>query len=393
MEIKGRIFDGLDLHSSATLTYDENTGRIEGLDETRGTGSEESVTFLPGLIDTHIHFFGTGNHNLMDWVLTDISTVTIRSVADARALLMAGFTTVRTMGDKVSISMSRAERNGFLEGPRIISSGFSLAETGGNDDPKSLPHDFAKDISYSYYCDSPWECRRAVRMNIRNGAESTKAYSSTSFSGGGNVKTELTVEELSAIVDESHKANFKAASHAYGEEAIQNSLDAGFDSIEHGLGLTEDQASIMKKKGTYYVPTLAIYTSKRRTTNAFRNELVGRHLDKDVGIAADAGVKITTGTDFLGADDGPHGQNYREIVCLSDYIGPEAAVKAGTSVAAACLGLKNVGILKRGYQADLIAVRGDPISDPTKLKPENVILVVKQGKVYKDVDGLLRNER
>lgn len=393
MIFRGRTFDGTRLMENAEFKVSDETGLIEYLEESRGSaevanGKEiqnKEVTFLPGLIDTHIHFFGTGNHSLNDWVLTDKVIVTIRSVEDSRNLLNAGYTTVRTMGDKVSIAMSKAERMNLLFGPRIMSAGFSLAETGGNDDPRNFELDFAQKISYSYYCDSPWECRRAVRMNLRDGAESIKAYSSTSFAGGGKVKNQLTLEELSAIADESHKGLVTAASHAYGESAINNSVLAGFNSIEHGLGLTERLAEEMKKRGTFYVPTMSTYVGSENSGNATRNEMIKKHLDKEVKLAMDIGVKIAAGTDFVGSSDDPHGMNYKEISFISSVTGPEIALRSGTSMAADCIGLGNVGRISRDHIADIIAVKGNPMTNIESLNPKNVVFVMKGGRVVKDL--------
>ena len=393
MIFRGRTFDGTRLMENAEFKVSDETGLIEYLEESRSSaevanGKEiqnKEVTFLPGLIDTHIHFFGTGNHSLNDWVLTDKVIVTIRSVEDSRNLLNAGYTTVRTMGDKVSIAMSKAERMNLLFGPRIVSAGFSLAETGGNDDPRNFELDFAQKISYSYYCDSPWECRRAVRMNLRDGAESIKAYSSTSFAGGGKVKNQLTLEELSAIADESHKGLVTAASHAYGESAINNSVLAGFNSIEHGLGLTERLAEEMKKRGTFYVPTMSTYVGSENSGNATRNEMIKKHLDKEVKLAMDTGVKIAAGTDFVGSSDDPHGMNYKEISFISSVTGPEIALRSGTSMAADCIGLGNVGRISRDHIADIIAVKGNPMTSIESLNPKNVVLVMKGGRVVKDL--------
>ncbi|MDA8054061.1 MAG: amidohydrolase family protein [Thermoplasmatales archaeon] len=392
MIFRGRTFDGKKLIENAEFKVSEETGIIEYVEETRNSTrmangkelSDKDVTFLPGLIDTHIHFFGTGNHSLNDWVLTDKVIVTIRSVEDSKNLLNAGFTTVRTMGDKVSIAMSKAERMNLLYGPRIISAGFSLAETGGNDDPRNFDLDFAQKISYSYYCDSPWECRRAVRMNLRDGAESIKAYSSTSFAGGGQIKNQLTLEELSAIADESHKGLVKAASHAYGESAISNSVLAGFDSVEHGLGLTEKLAEEMKKRGTFYVPTMSTYVRSKNSGNSTKDAIIKRHLEKEVQLASDDKIKIAVGTDFVGSSDDPHGTNYKEIALISSVTGPEVALQSGTSIAAECIGLKNVGSIFKGYQADVIAVKGNPMTNIDVIGPDNVLFVMKGGKIQKN---------
>lgn len=384
MRYSGRIFDGVSLWENAEIEIDETSGLIEYIEDVKNVEEKyKGLTFLPGLIDTHIHFFGTASYSLLDWVTTSDVLLTIRSVNDARRLLNAGFTTVRTMGDKVSLGMSKAEKAGILYSPRIVSSGFSLAETGGNDDPKMLDLETAARVSYSYYCDGPWECRKAVRKNLRNGAESIKVYASTSFVGGGLIKDELTTEELQAISDEAHRVRLKAASHAYGASAIDNTIEGEFDSVEHGLGLTEEAAEKMLKRKIFYVPTLAVYNRKREDVNPYRDEIIKRHLEKEVKIAFNSGVKIATGTDYVGSDNEPHGNNYIEALLLSKYVGPLEALKSATSISAECLGRPELGFLSKGKVADMIAVRGDPTTDISLLRPENIVLVIKNGKVQK----------
>jgi imidazolonepropionase-like amidohydrolase len=393
MQIRGRVFDGTNKIELAEIGINEATGLIDYIDEVSSLPKRSAdnfmdstnVTILPGLIDTHIHFFGTEAHNLADWVMSKDVSLAVKSVYDSQKLLFAGFTAVRTMGDKVSLELSKAEKEGILLGPRIISSGFSIAETGGNDDPKFLSYEDSKRLSYSYYCDGPWECRKAVRLNIRNGAESIKAYSSRSFVGGGKIKDELTVEELSAISDEAHRASLKAASHAYGASAILNSVEAGFDSIEHGLGLTEELAEQMRKRGTFYVPTLSVYKIARKDVNEMRDAMIRQHIEKEVKIAQENGVKIAAGTDFLGTFDEPHGTNSKEVIYLSEIIGVENAIRAGTSIAAECLGLEKTGSIKKGFNGDIIAVKGDPFKDVSAINPENVVLVIKNGKIVKRI--------
>jgi len=386
MHFRAKLFDGTELKESAEFEVNEISGLIEYVEDTKNIDEKyKDLTFLPGLIDTHIHFFGSENYSLIDWVITSDVLLTIRSVQDAYRLLNAGFTTVRTMGDKVSLDMSKAEKQGILYSPRIISSGFSLAQTGGNDDPKMFDLDTAARISYSYYCDGPWECRKAVRKNIRNGAEAIKAYASSSFVGGGIIKDEFTVEELKAISDEAHRTHVKAAAHAYGASAIDNAIEGGFDSIEHGLGLTEELAEKIAKKNICYVPTLAVYNIERKDSTPYRNEIIKRHFEKEVKLAYEVGAKIACGTDYVGSDNEPHGQNYIEILLLSKQIDKIDALRSATSVAVECLGRPDIGSIQKGMKADIIAVRGDPTVDLSVLKPENVVLVIKNGKVQKNL--------
>ncbi|WP_171823589.1 amidohydrolase family protein [Thermogymnomonas acidicola] len=377
----------------AEVSVNEASGEIEYVDETRqgtnqvnGKAIDRDITVLPGLIDTHIHFFGTASHDLADWVLEPVEVLVVNSVNDARHLIRAGFTTVRTLGDKVSLGLSRAEKVGSLYGPpRIVSAGFSIAETGGgDDDPKFLPYEVAKALSYSYYCDGPWECRKAVRLNIRNGgAEAIKAYASRSFVGGGQIKPELTVEELSAIAEEAHRAHLKAAAHAYGEEAIRNTVDAGFDSVEHGLGLTEDLAEeIRKRGGMFYTPTLSAYMRERRDRVPYRDEMIERHISREMEIATGGvGLRIACGTDYVGTRTEPHGMNYREVLYLQRYLGPVGALRAATSTAADCIGRPDLGRLARGKRGDIVVVSGDPpTKDASNLEPDRILFVAKSGK-------------
>ena len=388
MQYIGRIFDGEKVHELAEVGINQETGTIEYIEDTRRKDPRyEGMTLMPGMIDVHIHFFGVDSYNLMDWVLTPDVILTIKSVNDASRLLDAGFTTVRTLGDKVSLGMSKAEKQGIIRGPRIISAGFSLAETGGNDDPKRLPIHMSKGLSYSYYCDGPWECRKAVRMNVREGAEAIKVYASTSFVGGGPIRDELTLEELSSISAEAHKFHLKATAHAYGESAITHTIEGGFDSVEHGLGLTAEQAELMVKRGIYYVPTMSVYMRERDDVNAYRDMMISHHLKEEVKLAFESGVKIAAGTDYVGSYNEPHGENYREPLYLSGIIGPLEALRSVTSIAADCLGVPEIGRVASGKKADIIAVKGKPDLDAKYLAPENVAIVIKNGKLQKGILG------
>lgn len=396
LKFRGRLFDGEKVLENAEILVDSETGKFAAVEESKNKSElvneknpiVKNITFLPGLIDAHIHFMGTGTYSVQDWSLTSDVILTINSINDAKKILMGGFTTVRTLGDKVSADMSKAERKGLILSPRIISAHYSLAETGGDDDLKQLnselPIDCARQVAYSYFCDGPWECRKAVRLNLRKGAEVTKIYSSSSFAGGGKVKDELTVEEISAISDESHRVGLKVASHAYGESAILNSIEGNVDTIEHGLGLTDDAAEKMVKKKMFYVPTLAAYVSLIGE-DPYKDQWIKRHLEKEVKLAFDKGIKIVTGTDYVGSVKEPHGQNYKELVYLSEIIGAENSLQAATSNAADALGLNDRGRIKKNYVADLIAVKGNPLENIELLNPDNVLFVMREGKIVKNL--------
>jgi len=387
---RGKLFDGEHVVDDGTVVVDEASGRIadagrsQDVDVPRGAKvvAPEGATILPGLVDAHMHFFGTGTYGLADWVLIPDTLTALRAVPDMRRMLSAGFTAVRDLGSKAGTYVSRAEREGLIEGPRVISAAKSLAQTGGDDDLTILPIDISQRLSYSYYCDGPWECRKAVRMCLRDGAEVIKVYASGSFAQGRKARVQLTVEELKAIVDEAHRAGVKVAAHAYSEAALSNVIEAGVDSIEHGIGFTDEIAAQAKKKGIFYVPTLAAFLAAKPSTNVERETFIKRHLTEDMRIAKEQGLRLVNGTDFVGSEDEPLGQNYREVVSLAKYFGPEAALTAATSTAMECLGLEG-GRLIAGAPADLVVVRGDPTKRSEDLAPENVVHVVKGGRVFK----------
>jgi imidazolonepropionase-like amidohydrolase len=389
--LKGSIFDGSEYYEDGIVVVDDSTGLISDCGKSsdvqtpadvRRTISGEGFTILPGLIDCHVHFFGSLHYDLMEWVTTPDALVALRSVEDLRKLLHAGFTTVRDLGSKVGTFLARAVNEHAVAGPRIIAAGKSLAQTGGNDDPKILPLDIAQELSYSYYCDSPWEGRKAVRLCVRDGAEVIKVYASGSFAQGGSPKPQLTTEELSAIVDEAHRVGLKVTSHCYGEAALTNAIDAGVDSIEHGIGLTFDIATQIKKKGIYYIPTLTPYLLSRPSANKIRDMLIKRHVTQDVELAKEAQLKIANGSDFIGADQELHGQNYQEIVNVAKYFGAKQALNAATQNAADCLGLPNCGRIKKEMEADLVVIKGNPLENIELLAPQNIQHVVKSGCVH-----------
>jgi len=390
--LKGAVFTGSEYIEQGVVAVDQSSGIIEkagrqgGVTEPREETrimAEEGTTILPGLIDTHIHFFGTRGSNIIDWVTVPETLAALRSVRDLHRLLLAGFTTVRDLGSKVGTYLSQALKEGIIEGPRVISASRPLARTGGNDDPSILPLPIAEEISYSYHCDGPWECRKAVRKVIRDGGEAVKLYVSGSLAQERKGHVQFTVEELKAIVDEAHLAGLKVAAHAWSEEGLMNVVEAGVDSIEHGMWLTPEIADRIKKKGIFYVPTLSVFSATKSTgSDSYREKFIKRHFTEDMEIAKKSNLKIVSGSDYFGADIVPHGQNYMEIVSLAKYLGNTEAIMAATIRAAECLGLNNKGQVKKGFDADLIVVRGNPLTDLEAISPAKISHVIKSGKVF-----------
>jgi imidazolonepropionase-like amidohydrolase len=385
---RGRVFDGRDLHKAAVVKIDTEKGVIQGIgergevEEPRGAKKLEfdDATMLPGLIDAHVHFYSATGQGVTAWASVPDTLAVLRGAGDLRRLLRSGFTAVRELGTKGGVHLAQAVAEGSIEGPEVVSCARAIAQTGEDDDPPGFPLELAQQLaSYTYFCDGPWECRKAVRKVARDGGKVVKFYASGAFSRGGGIKPNFTKEEIGAIVDESKRLDLKVAAHAYGEEAIRSVVDAGVDSVEHGLGLTSRVADAMAKKGIYYVPTLVTY-SNPAYENRY-NEMVKRHLAEDMVIAEERGVPVVMGSDIVGDAARPHGPNYEEIVAEAKFLGNREALIAATSRAAECLGLENSGMLKEGFRADAVIVKGDPLANIEALAPESILCVIRSGRV------------
>ncbi|MFZ0829647.1 MAG: amidohydrolase family protein [Thermoplasmata archaeon] len=394
LEIGGRIFDGaVDQVEPGVVVVDTETGRIV---ETRSTATTDASarsdpttivttgTILPGFVDAHLHLFGARKADLVEWTVDSPVRSALRAVPDLRHLLESGFTAVRDLGSKSGPLLRQAVDEGDLPGPRIVTSGRSLAETGGDDDVQILPPDISARLAYSIFCDGPWECRKAVRQVVRDGANVIKVYASGSFMQGTKVRPQLSEEEIGAIVTEAHKMGIRVAAHAYGEEPIRTAVEAGADSIEHGIGLTEDLCELMKRKGTYYVPTLSVYAGWRSLATGTRREMLERHFTKDIGLALQSELRIVAGTDGLGVDPLRHGQNASEMIQLVGAgLTPLQALRAGTASGAACLDLPFTGSLRAGAVADIVVVSGTPDRDIELVGAGHVEHVLLGGHVVK----------
>lgn len=351
---------------------------------------------LPGLIDCHVHISSeTTPDRLLRGVTDSEADQTINAVMYARRTLEAGFTTVRDVGS--STDAVHALRDGIeagkVAGPRILCSGKSVAVTGGHGDPTNpyLPSVVGVPDIERGVADGPDACARAVRHQIKLGADLIKITATggvLSVSGAG-LGQHFTDEELGAIVRTARLMGRKVAAHAHGTDGINAALRAGVDSIEHGTYLDEESISLFKQTGAYLVPTLlagATVTKNAHVPGYYPKVVIGKALEvgpKMLGAfrrAHSGGVRIAFGTD---SGVSPHGENAQEFALMVEGgMTPAEAIRSATVTAAELLGLSaELGTLEPGKAADLIAVRGDPLSDVRAL--ERVTFVMRDGVVHK----------
>jgi imidazolonepropionase-like amidohydrolase len=354
------------------------------------------ATLLPGFIDAHTHltddFDADYNGAILRSLQRTVAETAIRSTANARKTLMAGFTSVRNVGanDFLDVGLRNSINAGIVPGPRMLVSTHALGATGGHcDDQDSFHFGLFKKESgpENGVINNPEEARFAVRFNIKYGADVIK----TCASGGVLSPTDdvdvpqLSQAELNAIVDEAHALRRKTAAHAHGAEAAKRAIRAGIDSIEHGTFIDEEAMRMMVERGTYLVPTLAVREglkeSKFPPAVQAKADAAMKQQDDMLRRAVAMGVKIALGTD---AGVYPHGDNALEFQLMAaDGMGAARALTAGTSAAADLLGMAGkAGALKPGMTADVVAVPGDPVKDIRAT--QSVFFVMKDGMVYRN---------
>jgi len=354
-----------------------------------------AATLLPGLIDAHTHIFLQGEDPAaggydVQLLKYPASYRAARAVVSARRALEQGFTSIRDVETEGAgygdVGIKRAINEGIIPGPRMWVSTLSISSTGG------YPLEgYAPEITVpkgSQLIDGPIEARKAAREQLDKGADWIKVYmthrSWVDAQGALVSQPTLTVEELKAIVDETHGWGRKVACHAYNGVGLQRALDGGCDSIEHGLEITDAQIAQMLKQGTWYVPTLEVYYTDWDPADTDS----GKRDRKRVAVhgvsfrkALHAGVKIAFGTDVGGFKwSAPIAQEFSREVEFG--MTPMQAIQSATSRAAELLGRHGeLGVVAPGAYADLIAVASDPLADVNVLKA--VQFVMKDGVVFK----------
>ena len=355
-------------------------------------------TVLPGLIDAHDHITQSfhGGDPIRNAVTRTNYDDEIDAVNNARAELMAGFTTIRDVGanTEVVIALKKAIANGEVPGPRMWVSGSPLSPTGGHgDSANGLDPELSNPGWTDNIVDSPEAARRVVRAHKRMGVDLIKILPSGGvMSIGDDPKLQLMADdEIKAVIDTAHALGMKVAAHAHGEIAINHAIELGVDSIEHGSYADAESYRLFKQHGTYLVPTMLVgarvYEHARdhpedlNPSTAAKALVIGPLLRKNVHDAYAAGVKIAFGTDTFGMS--AHGENAQEFALMVRAgMPPAEAIWSATHNGADLIGdLEDIGSVQAGRYADIIAVGGDPLQDVTTL--EHVKFVMKGGKVYK----------
>jgi imidazolonepropionase-like amidohydrolase len=355
-----------------------------------------SQTCLPGLIDSHTHLsnqFGpTTYSDDFHWNTADY---VVRSTVYARRTLLAGFTSVRNLGDRANevAALRNAINAGLVAGPRIYTAGRPIGSTGGHADPTDgYRDDLAGDQGPADgIINSPEDAIKAVRMHYKKGDDVIKIMPSGGVldqsSSGDNAQ--LTLDEIKAVVSTARDYGFTVAAHAHGAEAIRRAVLGGVDSIEHGTYMDEADMKLMKEHGTWYVPTIIAgdYVARKAGIPGYyppqvaaKAAAIGPLILGTAGRAYKAGVKIAFGTD---AGVYPHGENAHEFeLMVQAGMPPMLAIQAATTHAAELLKHdKDIGSIATGKLADLVAVPGNPIDDISQMT--KVSFVMKEGVVYK----------
>ena len=354
-------------------------------------------TVMPGLMDMHTHLMMEHHKDVYsDKFFLNESDFALRSTVYAKRTLMAGFTTVRDLGDNGinSVSLRKAIKEGWIVGPRIYTAGKSLATTGGHADPTNgQKGKFREDGGpVQGVVNGVDDARKAVRQRYKDGADMIKLTATggvLSLAASGQ-NPQFTTEELETIVNTAKDYNMTVAVHAHGAEGMKRAVLAGVDSIEHGTFMTSEIMRLMKERGTYLVPTISagVWVGEKAEEEGYfpavvrpKAREIGPVILKTFAKAYQAGVKIAFGTD---SGVSPHGDNGREFQLMVAGGMPEIkTIQSATIEAARLLKIEDkLGTLEPGKLADLVAVEGDPIEDIRIMR--TVRFVMKAGVVYKN---------
>ena len=397
----GDLIDGVSDKARQEVTLVIRDGRIAAINQGYDKPAEGDLvidlrghTVMPGLMDMHVHLDSQlSPRSYMERFQMEEADAALQAAYYARKTLMAGFTTVRNLGDShnVTIALRKAIDLGLLPGPRIFSAGKSIATTGGHADPTNGWASFLHPEvgPYDGVADGPFEAAKAVRQRYKDGADVIKITATggvLSLAKNG-MNPQFSEEEMRAIVETATDYGMRVAVHAHGKEGMLRAVRAGVASIEHGTFMDDEVMALMKSHGTYYVPTISAgeFVAEMARVDGYFPEVVrpkaasiGPQIMGTFSQAYKAGLKIAFGTD---TGVSPHGDNAREFAYMvTGGMPPMQAIQSATLVAAQLLGEEDrLGSLEPGKFADVVAVPGNPLDDIELMT--RVSFVMKGGEV------------
>ncbi len=349
------------------------------------------MTLLPGLIDAHVHTLLQGDITSEDYDAQLFKeSLAYRALRGSKAVKIAlgnGFTTVRDVETEgamyTDVDLKRAINNGIIDGPRMVVSTRAMSVTGGYG-----PSGYSPEVTYPMgvqIVDGVDQARKAVREQIGHGADWIKVYADRAcvINKDGTLSSTPTfnAEEMKAIVEEAHRLRHKVAAHAMARPGIENALNAGVDSIEHGIAIPDDLLDVMVAKGTYLCPTLTVTEYVAAGRGGIWLKIPAFHRDS-FARALKRGVKIAFGTDAGGFDWSAINEAKEFAYETKFGMTPMQAIQTATRTAADMLDMSDrIGTIEAGKLADIVAVPGNPLNDITAM--ERVAFVMKDGNVYK----------
>jgi imidazolonepropionase-like amidohydrolase len=397
----GYLFDAASGKFIKNQTILIENGKIKSVTDSKGTvNADETIDLskswvMPGFMDLHVHLEGESSPSgYLEEFTKNPADIAYDAAVFAKRTLLAGFTTVRDLGGSgVNTSLSKAIAMGKAEGPRIYSAGRAIGTTGGHADPTNgYRNDLEGDPGpRQAVINSRDEARKAVRQNYKDGAQVIKITATggvLSLAKSG-MAPQFTMDELEGIIEASNDLGMVTAAHAHGAEGMKRAVLAGINSIEHGSLMTEEVMDLMIERGTYYVPTLSagIFTMEKAEIEGYypaivvpKAKTIGAQMQGTFAKAYSKGVKIAFGTD---CGVSPHGDNAKEFQYMVEAgMKPDDAIKSATVEAAKLLRIEDeLGQIKDGFIADIVAVDQDPLQDIKAL--QHVSFVMKEGVVYK----------
>lgn len=403
--VGGRVWDGTgsDPRPATVLVRD---GRVAGVQAPDASLPADAATIdtdggfvMPGMIDCHVHTTSSGAANYELQRLKDLLPLqALRGAANARTMLMAGFTTVRDLSatEFGNVAIRQAFDEGLLVGPRVLAAGMSLTVPGGHGDGYYRPE---VSVARDGIINGPDEARRMVRTWVKMRVDLIKLLVTGGVMTDGSEVGALqwTPDELAAAIGQAHQLGKRVAGHCHGAIGVKEAVRAGLDTVEHGTMLDEEAVDLMVEHGAFLVPTIIAGqrivdhgTAGGIAPHVVRKgeEISGWHR-RSVRMAHEKGVKIAFGTD-CGTPFNKPGENAVELGYMVECgLSPSEALQSATRIAADASGLlEKLGTLEAGKLADLIVVRGDPLSDiGVMTNSENIRYVLKGGAVVRSPDG------